>query len=219
MAYLRLIGDVHGKFDEYIATASQAEYSIQLGDLGFNYEPLKVLDPSKHRVIGGNHDNYEWSDTEGFIHQSDHFLGEYGVHNVPGVSQFFYLRGGRSIDRKKRVEGRSWWPKEEISYAEGMKALEKYKEIKSEVVLSHECPSSIIDMLAGTKTWDGVPIRPSMTAELLQNFYEAHQPKLWVFGHHHLWFDQILETGTRFICLPELAFLDIELSDFHEEET
>jgi predicted phosphodiesterase len=205
--YLRILGDVHGKIDEYISLASQAEYSIQLGDLGFSYEKLKSLDSTKHRCIGGNHDNYEFLDGR-FFYQTPHFLGDYGTHSVSGITDIFFLRGGYSIDRNQRTEGVDWWPKEQISYADGTKALEEYIKAKPKIMLSHECPAFIVDMIAGFKTWDGKPIRPSMTAYLLEQMFEEHKPAIHIFGHHHKFFNMIIE-GTQFICLPELDYLDI----------
>lgn len=207
MIKLRIIGDVHGKLDDYIQLAGESEYSIQLGDLGFNYDKIQVLDPIKHRVLGGNHDNY--SVTDGVFHkQTSHFLGNYGVHNIPDVGDLFFVRGGYSIDHARRTEGFNWWPDEQISYTDGLKALDDYIKIKPEFVISHECPASIIDMVAGFKTWDGEEILPSMTANLLDGMFELHKPYLWIFGHHHKFFDMKIE-GTRFICLPELACFDI----------
>jgi predicted phosphodiesterase len=205
---LRIIGDVHGHFPEYINLAKEAEFSIQLGDLGFDYAPMVNLDPEKHRVIGGNHDNYTSIDDK-FVKQPPHFLGDYGVHTVPGFGEFFYVRGGRSIDQASRIEGISWWQEEQISYSKALDAIEQYEEIKPDRVLSHECPASVIDSLAGFKTWDGEPILPSMTARMLERMFFLHKPKLWLFGHHHKAFDATIE-GTRFVCLPELGFLDFE---------
>lgn len=207
--FLRLIGDVHGKMEEYIPLAEQAENSIQLGDLGFSYHALvKFLDPIKHRVLGGNHDNYEVLDGR-FHEQPPHFLGDYGVHSVPGFGDFFFMRGGNSIDKALRTEGYDWWPGEELSYVDAAKALEEYTKVRPKIMLSHECPTSIIDMIAGFKTWNGEPIRPSMTANVLEQMFEEHKPLLWVFGHHHKFFDMVVE-GTRFICLPELACFDFD---------
>lgn len=207
--HLRIIGDVHSKMKEYISLAEQADYSIQLGDLGFSYESLtEHLDPVKHRVIGGNHDNYELSDDDGsFIEQTPHFLGDYGIHTVPNVGDFFFFRGGHSIDKAQRTEGYNWWPSEQLSYADATKALEEYTKVRPAFVLSHECPAFIIDMIAGYKTWDGEPIRPSMTANVLEQMFDEHKPLLWLFGHHHKFYDVTIE-GTRFVCLPELACFD-----------
>jgi len=207
--YLRLIGDVHGKMEEYIPLAEQAEYTIQLGDLGFSYNALsKFLNPDKHRVLGGNHDNYEVLDGR-FHKQPPHFLGDYGVHNIPGIGEFFFVRGGNSIDKAGRTEGFDWFPGEQLSYVDAAKAIEEYTKVRPALMLSHECPTSIIDILAGFKTWDGELIRPSMTANVLEQMFEEHKPLLWVFGHHHKHFNMVVE-GTRFICLPELACLDFD---------
>ena len=204
--YLRIFGDIHDKLYQYIPLALEAEHTIQLGDLGFEYEDMALLDPIKHRVLGGNHDDYAIRDGV-FYNQTPHFLGDYGVHSVPGVGDFFFLRGGHSIDKNERTEGFDWFPDEQISYANGMKALEAYSLAKPELMLSHECPTFIIDMIAGFKTWNGEPIRPSMTANLLEQMFNEHKPMLHLFAHHHQHFDMTIE-GTRFICLPELAYLD-----------
>lgn len=206
---LRIIGDVHGKTNEYLSLAKQADYSIQLGDLSFNYDFLSELNSDNHKVIPGNHDNYEVNDNGDFINHTNHFLGDFGTYSLSGLD-FFFIRGGNSIDKESRTENYNWWANEEISYVQGIKALDKYGEVKPDTVLSHECPTFIIDMISGHKTWNGLPIRPSMTANLLDQMFECHKPKLWIFGHHHKDFKFELE-GTMFICLPELAFMDFEI--------
>jgi hypothetical protein len=212
--FLRIIGDVHGKMEDYLVLADAAEYSVQVGDMGFEYHALtRFLEPDKHKVLGGNHDNYEKVDGK-FIFQTPHFLGDYGVHTIPGCCDFFFVRGGKSIDWKQRLEweaageGRSWWSDEELSYGEGMKALEMYKEVKPEFVITHECPASLVELVSGAKTWDGVLLRPSLTANLLEAMWDAHQPKLWLFGHHHRDFFMNLR-GTDFRCLKELGYVDL----------
>lgn len=205
---LRIIGDVHGKYSKYIYLALEAENSIQVGDLGFDYGLVRSeLDSEKHRVLGGNHDNYE-EDAEGrFVWQPKHFLGDFGTYSVAGYD-FFFLRGGNSIDRAYRDEGLDWWPREQISYAEARTALELYESLKPEYVITHECPVGIIDFVSPGKTWDGEYIRPSMTAQLLQQMWELHKPKVWYFGHHHIdWKADVL--GTTFQCLNELSYVDL----------
>jgi len=205
--FLRIIGDVHGKMEDYLVLAGAAEYSIQVGDMGFEYHALtRFLEPDKHKVLGGNHDNYELFEGR-FINQTPHFLGDYGVHTIPEFGEFFFVRGGYSIDKGNRQEGLDWWPGEQLTYTQGMAALEKYKEVKPDVMITHECPSSVIELVSGFKTWDGIPIRPSMTANLLEAMWDAHQPKLWLFGHHHKDFYMTLR-GTSFRCLKELGYVD-----------
>lgn len=208
MIKLRIIGDVHGKIPAYIKLAEEAENSIQLGDLGFDYSGINCLNPKNHRVLGGNHDNYEY-DGKNFILQTDHFLGDFGTHSVPDIGDFFFVRGASSIDKKNRTHGIDWWPHEEMEYRTMMFAFEEYSKVKPKIVLSHECPIFIIEMISGYKTWDGMPIFPSMTAKLLESMFDEHKPELWIFGHHHKHFDMSIE-GTRFICLPELACFDFK---------
>jgi predicted phosphodiesterase len=200
MVFFRLIGDCHGKYEQYLSLAQEAEYSLQLGDLGFDYSCLKQVDPAKHRCLAGNHDNYDNMQTK-------HWLGDYGIYEVPNIGNIFFIRGGRSIDRGYRKPGIDWWEDEELSYQKMQEALTLYTEVKPDFVVSHECPGSIIDLAFGAKTWDGEFLKPSMTAKLLDAMWQGHSPKIWFFGHHHKeWSDNM--RGTQFHCLPELGVFD-----------
>lgn len=209
-AWLRVIGDVHGHYDEYVKIADKAEHSIQVGDLGFEYNCLKQLDPERHKVLAGNHDNYSKWNTAKFIHmQTCHWLGDFGVYTVPEFGDIFFVRGGFSIDWRYRSEGTSWWKDEELEYPLMEKALALYQELKPEYVITHECPGTLVDAAFGQKTWDGELLRPSMTAKLLDHMWSSHAPKYWIFGHHHKnWTDEV--RGTIFRCVPELGFVDFD---------
>jgi len=204
---LRLIGDVHGKMEEYINIASQAEHTIQLGDLGFDYSSLRGLDSEKHKVLGGNHDNYT-KEGEKFVYQTPHFLPNYGIHTIPSTkSNIFFVRGGYSIDYMYRIPGISWWEDEELSYLDGQLALDAYLKAKPLRMISHECPKSVTQAI--NRKYGRADFSPSRTSILLERMFEEHQPTWWVFGHHHVWFNEVID-GTRFICLPELAYIDVK---------
>lgn len=205
---LRIIGDVHGNIKKYKNLAEKADFSIQLGDLGLDYSLLKHnFSPKFHKVLAGNHDNYERVDGV-FVNQTAHFLGDYGVINVPKIGDIFFVRGGESIDAKYRMLGVDYWKDEELSHKEANDALELYKQVKPDFVISHECPESIIDYVSNLGTYDGKPIKPSFTAKLLQNMLEINRPKLWFFGHHHKRWLKVIE-GTEFNCLDELECCDM----------
>jgi hypothetical protein len=210
MAHLRIISDVHGKFDKYVKLAKEVPYSIQIGDMGFKYDALNELDPEKHRVLAGNHDNYACVDGK-FVFQTPHFLGDFGTYNVPGIGDFFYVRGAYSIDKKYRRVGINWFEREELNYQECLAALEVYKSTKPDIVISHECPSSVIDFV-GLKYWDHELLKPSNTANLLQTMLDFHRPKLWIFGHHHKNFTKIIDV-TTFECREELGYIDFDKVD------
>lgn len=213
MAFLRLIGDVHGHYSQYIKIAQGAKYSIQVGDVGFDYRPLEVLDPTYHKICLGNHDNYEKFGTSKFLCHTEHMLGDFGVYTVPEFGDIFFVRGGNSIDKAYRHIGLDWWPDEELSKKQMDEALELYISLKPEFVISHECPGSLIVPAFGQKTWDGELLRPSMTAKLLDEMWSNHSPRRWVFGHHHKKWTETLN-GTIFHCLPELGYIDLDKDKF-----
>jgi hypothetical protein len=213
--WLRIIGDVHGRFDEYVKLANEAEYSLQVGDLGFDYDCLKQLDPARHKVLAGNHENYGRWGTEKFIHmQSGHWLGDFGIHEVPDFGKIFFVRGGFSIDFRYRKEGVDWFRDEELSYNQMQEALALFGALKPDFMFSHECPTDIAQAAWGDFYWDGELIRPSMTAKLLQQMWSLHAPKHWLFGHHHkVWSADLCgghTTPTKFRCVPELGFVDFD---------
>ena len=205
---LRLIGDVHGNIKRYKYLAEKAEFSIQLGDLGFDYSLLdENFSPKFHKVLAGNHDNYERVDGV-FVKQTAHFLGNYGIINVPNIGEIFFVRGAESIDAKYRMLGVDYWKDEELSYKDANDALELYKQVKPNFVISHECPESIINYVSNLGTFEGNPIKPSFTAKLLQNMLEVHRPKIWFFGHHHKRWMKVID-DTEFNCLDELECCDM----------
>ncbi len=208
---VRIVGDCHGKIRQYINLVKNCECSIQVGDMGFDYKELHELDPSKHKVIAGNHDSYATL-TPGdgkFIMQTEHFLGDFGVYAVPEYREIFFIRGGRSIDYKYRTLGIDLFHEEELNLAQSYEAFELYKKTEPRVVISHECPTSIIGFVSPNGRWEGKPIVPSNTANLLQHMLDSFKPLLWIFGHHHRHLN-VMVGRTNFICLPELGFIDLE---------
>lgn len=205
---LTLCGDVHGNIPAYIHLVKDSDYSIQLGDLGFNYKPSMFNISSEfHKVVAGNHDNYTLNEGV-FIHQTAHFLGNFGVHVVPNIGSFFFVRGGQSIDRDERIIGINWWPEEELNYFQCANASKYYEEIKPDIVVSHECPKEIIPFVSTIKRYKGRPIGESKTSLLLQNMIEIHRPRYWFFGHYHVSWSREID-GTQFRCLNELEIFNI----------
>lgn len=229
-AWVRLIGDVHGKYDKYLPLTKGAEYSLCVGDIGFNYSYLtRHLNPEKHKIIGGNHDCYNTADCpncnksgcdncEGrgyvFSDLSQHFLKDYGVYQIPEFDPIFYVRGAWSIDQAWRHSGISWWKDEELTYQQCDNAICKYQELKPSFMVTHTVPQSIIPYIPFGKIF-GDKIYNNRTEQMLDNMYEYHQPVHWVFGHWHVDWRKWIEhpkTGkkTEFICLKELGHADFE---------
>lgn len=193
---ITLIGDVHGKYKRYHEIIRQQDlhpYSVQLGDFGFDYNTLKNVDPNHHVFIGGNHDNYDKVST------TPNYLGDYGnVVNFNGISFFFY-RGAWSIDQSYRTIGIDWWEQEQVSIEGFMKAREIYRQIKPDIVLTHDCPESIAHYLIPPNG----RVFQQNTGWALQELFNIHQPRHWYFGHwHKSWAMKV--NGTNFKCLNEL---------------
>lgn len=195
-----LIGDVHGKYDRYYKIIRQEEkhpYTIQLGDFGFKYDTIKNIDPNCHKILGGNHDNYN------VITEFPHYLGDFGFTSLNGV-EFFYYRGAHSIDRQFRTIGIDWWEQEELKIESFMKARELYREIKPNIVLAHDCPEFMVPYYIGFDQ----KVYQNITSWALSELFNIHRPKLFIHGHYHI--SKTTEYGgTTFVCLDELETLKI----------
>lgn len=198
--WLTLVGDVHSNVADYVPLVQESDYSIQLGDLGFDYSLLDQLDPARHRFLPGNHDNY--------AALPPHALGDYGVWKVPdaepeGLSgEIFLVRGAFSIDRSSRTENVDWFAQEELSDEQIAQAIAFYAEVKPDSVVSHDSPTSLLPYVTN--------YRPNArTNQSLQKMLDIHRPKRWFFAHHHFTWGKEID-GTLFMCLGELAALDMD---------
>ena len=195
-------GDAHGKLARL---AKPGHPVIQVGDLGAGFvSPTafreKVSKREDFRFIRGNHDD------PAICRRDPRHLGDWGA--AGGV---FWVSGAFSIDRAWRVEGRDWWPDEELSAAQMRDAFDAYAEAKPRLVISHDGPACLFDGGPMAMMFYG----PSATATLLQAMFERHRPEAWIFGHHHVSRDFMLK-GTRFRCLAELETVTLE---FHGDGT
>jgi len=199
---IKFLGDIHGDFEvarQACRKYPEADWIFQVGDMGFGFPHYKrhkgvlVPDPEasdptefdpRFRFIRGNHDKPE------VCRGHAHYLGDYGVHEPTGI---FFISGGESTDKEHRTAYVDWWPDEELSAVDFHKAVALYASVKPEVVISHECPSSLLWLLCSHHA------EVSSTSDVLEIMLQIHRPKVWVFGHHHkIWRKEI--EGTQFIC-------------------
>jgi hypothetical protein len=185
----RYIGDLHGKIDRYLPLTQGVE-SIQVGDFGVGFVPVPDL-PITTRFIRGNHDDPELC---------RHHPNCIADGTIEGDTMF--IGGAWSIDRSYRTEGVNWWPDEELSIAELDRMIDIALKAKPRVMITHDCPTDVIYPLFGVN-----PVG-NRTQQAFNAIWQLCEPELWIFGHWHLNRDVTLR-GTRFICLAELAHIDL----------
>lgn len=195
---LIIIGDVHGKVNQYkkILDNKVGCNSIQLGDFGFKDSHdwlLSNIDISNHKVLFGNHDYYPFLD-------KSYSLGDYSVI-IYNDKIILCIRGAYSIDKFLRKEELDWFSNEELSYLDFNNLLDLVNIIKPDIIISHDCPLSIKQNLFNIE-------EKSITSNGLEAVFDVYKPKLWIFGHYHKSI-QTIKYGTVFKCLSELEVLDL----------
>lgn len=202
-----LIGDVHdGNMNSYLDICERSNQkgfdTIQLGDIGFKkeYDQIKFegVNGTHNYVLFGNHDYYDKIDD--YVHTKDYSLGDFGFNEELSL---FWVRGARSIDAEQRIIGYSWFPNEELNTSEQLEAYDLYCKVKPRFVISHDCPHEMTSRIFHKSH----NIRTS-TGLMLQNMFEFHKPRFWIFGHYHQSKNVNID-GTTFICLNELETLDL----------
>lgn len=190
---VRFIGDVHGKFATYEQLLDGCEASIQVGDFGVGFGGTDPVYPLNHRFIRGNHDNPEVCK----VHPN-------WIPDGRIEGDIMFIGGAWSIDECMRVEGRNWWRDEQLSYNDLQIFVDKAIMNLPGVMVTHDAPYSVCEQLFRMQ-----PIK-TRTQTALDEIFQNHKPKLWVFGHWH--HDVVTEIdGTTFVCLNELSYFDLEM--------
>lgn len=210
---IRLVGDIHGEYDKYFDIIKDADYSVQVGDMGFSYLRLQKIDHKKHVFIGGNHENYD------IINKYPHCLGDYGYTNIGGF-KFFYVRGAFSIDIARRLVTNSqkimkcWWEEEQLTFPQMLDCYEMYCDIKPSVVISHTAPTEFVNKISNPDVKENYGFERDklicQTQGFLQYLVKKHRPDYWYCGHFHTSAKERIH-GTTYQCLNILEYVDLPL--------
>lgn len=224
-----IISDLHGAKGRYIELCRQAEESndvtLQIGDLGYNYDYLIDINSDKHKFFGGNHENYN------LVRDWKHNLGDYGISDHGGY-EFFWVRGEFSIDYKIRDQKyyAGLWPMtwfkydEEIEESKHPQIVREYVDYVTtnkklghkSIVISHGCPLSVARKIGNPDVLKNFGFDPdtfsTKTQDLLEWMLQASPPDLWIFGHFHQNRD-FYYGDTRFVCIKDNEYLKINLGD------
>lgn len=221
MTLTRIVGDIHGKFNDYSFFSlgvgrtyhrgdhPPPERSVQVGDFGIGFHSTYwhemvndwMKEHPKHRFIRGNHDDPAMCKM---------MFGNIADGTVEG--DIMYIGGAWSIDHAYRIEGKSWWRDEELSIMEFDRLVKVYEETKPRVMITHDCPTSVAREMFITKglSLGGATQFKTRTGEYLEHMFSLHKPEKWFFGHWHQTRKQNI-LGTEFQCLGELDYVDVEL--------
>lgn len=215
---IRFIGDVHGYWNQYRdiiyrdATNKNIENSIQVGDLGMGFSSYSEWAPDSaaafdkkfkngnHRFIRGNHDN------PSEVKKCSKWIPDGTIETTDLGNKIMYVGGAWSIDWAYRTMGVDIWEDEELSLQELNDLVNLYDQEKPDIMITHTAPIGIPAGPMGFRILGN----GARTELALQEMLEIHRPKFWIFGHWHKNFDKIID-GTRFICLNELNYIDLEI--------
>lgn len=213
MSKTRFIGDCHGyKYELGLVLHNMPEdvtAAIQVGDMGVGFgqgdywhESLDdMLLAVNGRFIRGNHDN------PGICKTMSTWIRDGLVEN-----DVMFIGGAWSIDYQRRTKGYDLWDDEELSYPALEHLISVYDTVRPRVMVTHDCPLSVSNKLfiERGKSFSGVQYK-TRTGSAFETMFEIHKPELWIFGHWHCDTDEVID-GTRFICLNELSYADIDLN-------
>lgn len=211
-----VVGDLHCKFQALntLINRKRPLEVLQCGDFGwwphehmrgrlrdkkrgalFDQYSLKPQGASVY-WCDGNHENHEDLATRvaGDPEGSHEFMGP-GIFYQPRGSfrtlqdgrTVFFFGGADSIDKHRRVEGKSWWRGELPSVAEcdaAIHALEAFGK-RVDIFVTHTAPESIANHLL-EKAFRCSERIQDPTSRFLEFLLNNHPPHKWFFGHFHV---------------------------------
>ena len=220
-----IFGDVHGFWDDLNKTTARAlrrhpdtDMMIQVGDLGYAWPGSKPFKFSKSFFEYGtpNHIPFHWLDGN---HENHAKLLEDGGAYQPGMTyqprgsvlelegfRMLFMGGATSVDKDMRIEGKSWWREEAITYNQVQNTLETV-EGPIHAIFSHDHPLAFPYSEKRYTTLCGHGDRV-----LLEVLRQEYHPPFWFFGHHHD--HQEGEThDTKWHCCPIIESHDYVVWD------
>jgi len=208
---LFLIGDIHGRIDEYLkllASLPPGSRSIALGDMYIGRPGVHLPElPPEHKFLRGNHDD------PALCRAHPNFLGDYGYMSDDDL---FFVSGALTASWRVLGNSKYWYADEEMSDSVLNEAIGLYKETRPKLVISHTAPSKgakeILKDLNGSYFLNKHGDVESRTSRALQEMFEAHRPSAWYFGHFHL-NREFLIGETQFRCLAEMAAFEVVSCD------
>lgn len=205
-----IAGDTHGDINHaaYLireAKTNRCDLILQVGDFGYFWpgtKSWKMLERMLNQAnlplyfCDGNHDDF------GFLKSINAFGSDHMTAITPHIiyiprgliwqwsgKRFMAMGGAVSIDADQRIEGRSWWRDEMVSYADMDRAATNLQknDARIDVLVTHDCPEgvasleSVLTMAVGYKM-DELSRSHRKTIRML---VDRARPKMLFHGHYH----------------------------------
>lgn len=207
-SHIAFIGDLHGRLPAFEHTLAQAANRgvttvIQTGDFWMGYSDPRELDKLgriaarvlndagqtpdslRYLFIDGNHEAFPALDPDAAepvaVSSWLTYMPRGSAATLNGLRVGF-LGGASSIDKAWRVEGRSWWPEENLSTDQVDRVG------PADILVTHETGTAQFDRLLARnphsrdKLYDPPGERNRV---LIDKALHAAGPRAHVHGHHH----------------------------------
>lgn len=189
MTNITIFGDTHlDGTAHYLSLAAEQDYSLHVGDLCLGYPgeqafenevELRRLDPERHRVLRGNHDNPANFRTLPQHRGSGPFLW-------PDGRRAFAVNGAYTMNPDRYRTGMNHWFDEEHTHAEVRLLFDEFQRWKPDIIVSHDGPpAATLRMFLSA----GERLYYTTTTMLLNNMFlhatDNHWEAEWYFGHWH----------------------------------
>lgn len=219
MRKIWLLGDTHGS-GHWVNNVQQrafdagADCIFQLGDFGVWHgrRGKEFLDMVSNYAedagvpfyfLDGNHEDFvRLNDLvrKGEVNEDGHIEIRSNLFYSPrghkwewSGKTFMSMGGAISIDKDRRVFGKSWWPEEEITDEQ----VAKVEEGKVDVLLSHDAPLNPLPKFARTPRFDRMS-EPNQ--DRLRQVFDKVTPEYVFHGHFHYPYQQLWR-GARVVGL------------------
>lgn len=206
-----MVGDTHGNgrwVKHHVfpyAERGDVDAIVQVGDFGLwpgeaGREFLDIVESEANRIekpwfwLDGNHEDFSELEERGCFksstpcHIKDHIIYlPRGCVWEWGSKTFMAMGGAFSIDKRYHVPYQSWWPQEEITGGDLIRAernMVLQGKVTIDVLLSHDCPSGT--QIPGVHA-DGKEAFPEAgrNRRMLKWIVDVYEPRLVVHGHYH----------------------------------
>jgi len=139
----------------------------------------KLPQGSKLYFCDGNHEDHESLGlaTSNEVYPNVFHMKRGSTITLPDGRIVLFMGGAESLDKDSRIQGRDWFPEEEIKDSD-IRNLDLNRKI--DIVISHTCPMEFDVYDFGGKERDSSRLALSYILEIFR-------PSLWYFGHWHIY--------------------------------